>query len=59
MFYEIKSRPKDKSKGATYEAHNVKKGKRMSFVHNGNQLFGNVVGCGTNSLILEVDALSF
>lgn len=59
MFYEIPSIPKYPELGATYQAHNVKEDQRIGFMYKGNMLFGNVVGCGGNSLIMEVGIYSF
>jgi hypothetical protein len=57
VIYEI--RANNPSREASYEAYGVTEGQRIGFVHNGNQLFGTVVGCGRGSLLVKVDQLSF
>jgi len=59
MIYEIKSIPKYKACGDSYAAHGVRERQRIGFRYNGNLLFGVVVGCGSDSLLIEVDVFSF
>ena len=57
--YEIPSKRLESFSQVTYEAHGVKKGERIQFTHKGNILFGIIVGCGPNTLLIQVDALSY
>ena len=59
MVYEIASKQLYPANGSSYEAHGVKENQRIGFLHNGNMLFGIVVGCGKNTLLVQVDILSF
>ena len=59
MLYQIKSVQKYLDVGSSYEAHGVVERQRIAFMFNGNLLFGIVVGCSKDSLLLEVDALSY
>ena len=57
--YEISANPKYPNFGADYAAYGVFEGQRFSFDWQGNRLTGNIVGCGSKSLLVYVDALSF